>query len=74
MRTRTAVWLVGTAVLLLAVPFAFVTWAFGGVRALLAFVVPLALLVGIIVVVAVLARRRVRRQGPVALRRGDDDR
>ena len=43
MRTRTAVVLVGGVVLLLAVPFAGVTWAFGGKTALLAFVVPLAL-------------------------------
>lgn len=55
MRTRTAVALVGGAVLLLAVPFAYVTWAFGGLTGLLAFVLPLALLVGLIAMIAVIA-------------------
>ena len=56
-RTRTAVALVGSAVLLLAVPFAYVAWAFDGVTGLLAFVLPLVLLIGLIAVIAVLARR-----------------
>lgn len=60
-RTRTAVLLVGGAVLLLAVPFAYVAWAFGGVTELLAFVLPLALLVGLMAVIAVLAGRPRRR-------------
>ena len=61
MRTRTAVVLVGTVVLLLAVPFAYVTWAFGGVTELLAFVVPLAVLAALVAVIAVLARRTGKR-------------
>ena len=60
-RTRTAVALVGGAVLLLAVPFAWVSWAFGGATGLLAFVGPLLLLVGLLAVVAGWARRPRRR-------------
>lgn len=78
MRTRTAIWLVGSAVLLVAVPFGYAAWAFGGLPGLLAFVVPLALLVGLIVLVAVLvavlARRSGRQHEHSAPRRDDDHR
>ena len=57
MRTRTAVGLVAGAVLLLAVPFASLTWAFGGLTELLAFVLPLAGLTAVVTVVAVVLRR-----------------
>lgn len=56
-KERTAVALVSGVVLLLAVPFAFLAWAFGGVPELLAFALPLAVLVGLIVVITVWARR-----------------
>ena len=57
MRTRTAVGLVAGAVLLLAVPFASLAWAFGGLTELLAFVLPLAGLTAVVTVVAVVLRR-----------------
>ena len=58
-KERTAVALVSGVVLLLAVPFAFLAWAFGGGPELLAFAfaLPLAVLVGLIVVITVRARR-----------------
>jgi ABC-type Na+ efflux pump permease subunit len=46
-RTRTGVVLVAAATILLAVPFAFSTWAFGGPASLVAFVLPLTALLGI---------------------------
>ena len=55
--TRTAVALVGSVVLLLAAPFAYLAWAFGGLSELVAFVVPLAVLVGLLGATALLARR-----------------
>ena len=60
MRSRTAVALVVSPVLLLAAPFAFVAWAFAGPIGLLAFVAPLALLVALVAALAVLTRQVVQ--------------
>lgn len=58
MSARTAVALVAGAVLLLAVPFAFLTWAFTGTEGLVWFPVPLVVLLGLVAVIAVVARRQ----------------
>lgn len=68
-RTRTAVALVVSATLLLAVPFAVAAWAFGGRPGLLAFVAPLAGLLAVTAAVAEPVRRsggRDRRTGGAA--------
>jgi hypothetical protein len=57
MRTRTAVLLVVLAVLVVAVPFAFLSWAFGGTTGLLAFVAPLAVLLVLVGTAGWLVRR-----------------
>jgi hypothetical protein len=62
MRTRTAVALVVSPVLLLAAPFAYVAWAFGGPIGLLAFLAPLALLVALVAAFAVLTRQVAKDQ------------
>lgn len=58
MTTRTAVVLVVLATLLLAVPFAVVTWAFEGWAGLLGFLLPLAALLGLCAAVGVLVMKR----------------
>ena len=57
MRTRTAIALVVLAVLLLAVPFAVLAWAFGGTTGVLAFVVPLVGLLAVVAAVGWIVRR-----------------